>query len=134
MPARVCTRLPAAPPALQELLYQFLQALIASLTALIAFESVPSSRAGSPSPATRPVRALRRGVAPGGAGRLGHALMGCSPGWAVRGGRADVRRGHQREQSGMGWADAVGGKGRLIFLYSYIAWCRAREKRLRSCS
>src|SRR4029453_16044776 len=50
MPARVCTRLPAAPPALQELLYQSLQALIASL-----------SRAGSPSPATRPVRALRRG-------------------------------------------------------------------------
>jgi hypothetical protein len=32
--------------------------------------------------------------------------------------RADARRGHQREQSGMGWADAVGGKGRLIFLYS----------------
>src|SRR4029453_12057032 len=57
MPERVCTRLTAAPPALQELLYQSLQALIASLTALIAFESVPSSRAGSPSPATRPVRA-----------------------------------------------------------------------------
>jgi hypothetical protein len=35
--------------------------------------------------------------------------------------RADVRRGHQREQSGMGWADAVGGKGRLIFLYSRCA-------------
>jgi len=81
---------------------------------------VASSRAGSPSPATRPVRALRRGVAPGGAGRLGHALVGCSPGGAVRGGRADVRRGHQREQSGMGWADAVGGKGRLIFLYSGV--------------
>ena len=77
-----------------------------------------ASRAGSPSPATRPVRALRRGVAPGGAGRLGHALVGCSPGWAARGVRADARRGHQREQSGMGWADAVGGKGRLIFLYS----------------
>ena len=83
----VCTRLSrrpsAAPPALQELLYQSLQALIASLTALIAFESVPSSRpsrAGSPSPATRPVRALRRGGAPGGAGRLGHALVGCAPG------------------------------------------------------
>ena len=55
---------------------------------------------------------LRRGVAPGGAGRLGPTLVGCSPGRAVRGGRADVRRGHQREQSGMGWADAVGGKGR----------------------
>ena len=39
-------------------------------------------------------------------------------GWAARGGRADARRGRQREQSGMGWADAVGGKGRLIFLYS----------------
>jgi hypothetical protein len=38
----------------------------------------------------------------------------------VRGGRADVRRRHQREQSGMGWADAVGGKGRLIFLYSRV--------------
>ena len=73
------------------------------------------SRAGSPSPATRPVRALRRGVAPGGAGRLGHALVGCSPGWAARGVRADARRGHQREQGGRGWADAVGGKGRLIF-------------------
>jgi hypothetical protein len=36
--------------------------------------------------------------------------------------RADARRGHQREQSGMEWADAVGGKGRLIFLYSKIAF------------
>ena len=48
------------------------------------------SRAGSPSPATRPVRALRRGAPrarPGGG----------APGGAVRGGRADVRRGHQRE-------------------------------------
>jgi hypothetical protein len=26
-------------------------------------------------------------------------------------------RGHQREQEGMGWADAGSGKGRLIFLY-----------------
>jgi len=36
------------------------------LQALVAFESVPpssSSRAGSPSPATRPVCALRRGAA-----------------------------------------------------------------------
>jgi hypothetical protein len=39
---------------------------------------------------------------PCGAGRLGHALGGCSPGWAARGVRADARRGHQREQSGMG--------------------------------
>jgi hypothetical protein len=33
--------------------------------------------------------------------------------------RADPRRGQQRagwQQGGMGWADAVGGKGRLIFL------------------
>ena len=37
----------------------------------------------------------------------------------ARGVRADPRRGHQRagwQQGGMGWADAVGGKGRLIFL------------------
>ena len=69
-----------------------------------AAPSPPSrpSRAGSPSPATRPVRALRRGVAPSGAGRLGHALVGCSPGWAARGVRADARRGHQREPRGMG--------------------------------
>jgi hypothetical protein len=92
------------------------------------------SRAGSPSPATRPVRALRRGVAPGGAGRLGHALMGCSPGWAVRGGRADVRRGHQREQSGMGWADAVGGKGRLIFLYSEVMFQHVQHRECRQAS
>ena len=62
----------------------------------------PSSRPSRPSPATRPGRALRRGVAPSGAGRLGHALVGGSPGWAARGGRVDARRGHQREQSGMG--------------------------------
>jgi hypothetical protein len=60
----VCTRLSRRPSAaltaLQELLYQ-------SLHALVAFESVTpsslppssSSRAGCPSPATRPVRALR---------------------------------------------------------------------------
>jgi hypothetical protein len=60
----VCTRLSRCPSAaltaLQELLYQ-------SLQALVAFESVTpsslppssSSRAGCPSPATRPVRALR---------------------------------------------------------------------------
>src|SRR5262245_30928339 len=40
----------------------------------------------------------------------------CGAGWRPVA-RADVRRGHQREQSGRGWADAVGGKGRLIFLY-----------------
>ena len=79
--------------------------------------AAPAAPAARPQP---PVlgRARRCGVVPGGAGRLGHALVGCSPGWAARGVRADARRGHQREQSGMGWADAVGGKGRLIFLYS----------------
>ena len=35
---------------------------------------------------------------------------------AAWGGWADPRRGHQRAQGGRGWADAVGGKGRLIFL------------------
>ena len=45
----------------------------------------------------------------------------------ARGVRADPRRGHQRagwQQGGMGWADAVGGKGRLIFL-SPQAWAPA---------
>ena len=39
----------------------------------------------------------------------------------ARGVRADPRRGPQRagwQQGGMGWADAVDGKGHLIFLYS----------------
>jgi hypothetical protein len=65
-----------------------------SLTALIAFESVPSQ---PPQPRPQPVP----------------SHPSC-PWPAVR---ADARRGHQREQSGMGWADVVGGKGRLIFLY-----------------
>ena len=39
---------------------------------------------------------------PCGAGHLGHAPVGCSPGWAARGGRTDARRGPQREQRGMG--------------------------------
>jgi hypothetical protein len=69
-----------------------------------------------PSHPSCPCPAARGG--PGGAGRLGHALVGYAPGWAARGVRADARRGHQREQGGRGWADAVGGKGRSIFLYS----------------
>src|SRR5712691_1232862 len=82
-PARFCTSFSlhdsaqqepsAAPPALQELLYQSLQAALiafeSSASRLIAFESVlpsssPSSspsRAGCPSPAPRPGRARRRG-------------------------------------------------------------------------
>ena len=67
-----------------------------------------SSRAGCPSPATNPVRALRCGPAASCAGQP-----------LARGVRADARRWHQRagwQQGGMGWADAVGGKGRLIFL------------------
>jgi hypothetical protein len=45
------------------------------------------------------------------ASSAGHPLA-----WGVR---ADPRRGQQRagwQQGGRGWADAVGGKGRLIFL------------------
>src|SRR5262245_50101626 len=80
--------------------------------------SPPAAPAARPQP---PVLSV-----PCGAGCLGHALMGGAPGWAVRGGRADVRRGHRREQSGMGWADGVGGKGRLIFLYSVLGRERHR--------
>jgi hypothetical protein len=62
-----------------------------------------SSRAGCPYPATHPVRALR-----------------CEPAACRRHpALADPRRGQQRagwQQGGRGWADAVGGKGRLIFL------------------
>jgi hypothetical protein len=42
-------------------------------------------------------------------------------------GQADARRGHQGEQSSRGWADAVSGKGRLIFLYSGFAKLRVAE-------
>jgi hypothetical protein len=116
----VCTRLSRRPSAaliaLQELLYQ-------SLHALVAFESVTlsslppssSSRAGCPSPVTRPVRALRcEPVAcrrhPALASRW-RGACGPTPGAGISG------------QGGMGWhgvADAVGGKGRLIFLYSMV--------------
>jgi len=114
----VCTRLSRRPSAaltaLQELLYQ-------SLQALVAFESVPpsslspislppssSSRAGCPSPATRPVRALRCEPAacrrhPALASRW-RGACGPTPGAGISG------------QGGRGWADAVGGKGRLIII------------------
>ena len=61
-----------------------------------------------PVPSHPPVRALRCEPA---ACRRPPAL--------ARGVRADPRRGQQRagwQQGGMGWADAVGRKGRLIFL------------------
>jgi len=65
-----------------------------------------------PSPATHPVRVLRcEPVACRQPPALANPL--------ARGVRADPRRGYQRAgwQLGcMGWADAVGGKGRLIFL------------------
>jgi hypothetical protein len=67
-----------------------------------------SSRAGCLSPATRPVRARRCAPAASSAGQP-----------LAQGVRAAPRRGHQRagwQQGGMGWADAGGGKGRLIFL------------------
>jgi hypothetical protein len=43
----------------------------------------------------------------------------CQSGACARGAaQGRHERGHQREQGGRGWADAGGGKGRLIFLYS----------------
>ena len=42
-------------------------------------------------------------------GASGNALQGM-----CQGEQADPRRGHRREQGGRGWADAGGGKGRLI--------------------
>jgi hypothetical protein len=99
-------------------------ALVFLQTALIAFESVPPAgrprRAAAPSPGPCPAG---RGPATD-AGRGGHAL----PRRAARGMRAAPRRGHQREQGGMGWADAVGGKGRLIFLYSSLCMVRSKGR------
>jgi hypothetical protein len=71
-----------------------------------------SSRAGCPSPATRPVRALRCEPAacrrhPVLASRW-RGACGPTPGAGISG------------QGGMGWADAVGGKGRLNYLYSEL--------------
>ena len=93
-----------------------------------------SSRAGCPSPATRPVRALRCEPAASSAGQP-----------LARGVRAAPRHGQQRarwQQGGLGWADAVGGKGGLIFLstgeglltYALTKgqeFARVRKKRLR---
>ena len=69
-----------------------------------------------PSPSTRHARSAKRwqgrGVAPGSAGSLGHALHPLamrSPGGAALGVRADPRRGHQAA-GGHGGAHAVGGK------------------------
>jgi hypothetical protein len=84
-----------------------------------------ASRAGCPSPATRPVRMLRCEPVASSAGQP-----------LARGGRADPRRGHQRagwQQSGMGWADAVGGKGRLIFLSPQCEYAIASSED-RNCS
>ena len=55
-----------------------------------------------PPPRRQPVPSHPSCPLPCGAGRLGYALVGCSPEWAARGVRADATRGHQREQSGMG--------------------------------
>src|SRR5262245_60407996 len=104
----VCTHLSRRPSAaltaLQELLYQ-------SLHALVAFESVipeqlQPCRLPVPSPLSCPCAAVRAGGLPA-ASSAGQPL--------ARGVRAAPRRGHQRagwQQGGMGWADAVGGKGR----------------------
>jgi Helicase conserved C-terminal domain len=69
-----------------------------------------------PSPSTRHARRAKRwqgrGVAPGSAGSLGHALHPLamrSPGGAALGVRADPRRGHQAA-GGHGGTHAVGGK------------------------
>jgi len=103
---------PSEPPPLRST-YSSTRALYQSLQALVAFESVTpssllpsrSSRAGCPSPATCPVRALRCEPA---------ASSASQP--LARGVRADPGRGQQRagwQQSGMGWADAGGGRSRL---------------------
>jgi hypothetical protein len=86
---------------------------------ITAKRPLPAALAARPQP---PVLSV-----PCGAGHLGHTLVGCSPGWVARGVRADARRRHQREQSGMGWAGAVGGKGRLIFLYPGV-FCASSTK------
>ena len=78
-----------------------------------------SSRAGCPSPVTRPVRALRCEPAacrrhPALASRW-RGACGPTPGAGISG------------QGSMGWADAVGGKGRLIFLSPGGRWQRPCE-------
>ena len=112
-------------PALQELWYQSLQALITPLTALMAFESVlrcpsrgrqPVPRHPScPCPAARGGRPWRGARArPGGVLARGVA----------RGVRADARRGHQREQ---GWQ--VGGRGRWKRPFDFPIPCRQAHVR-----
>ena len=113
----VCTRLSRRPSAaltaLQELLYQ-------SLQVLVAFESVTPEQ--PPPEQLQPCRlpVPSHPSCPCAAVRAGGLLAASSAGQPLaRGVRADPRRGHQRagwQQGGMGWADAVGGKGRLIFL------------------
>jgi hypothetical protein len=75
--------------------------LFRTAEAILAEPLVETSRAGSSSPAIRPVRALRRGVAPGGAGRLGPALMVRAP----RGGRRQARAPAGVEWHGVGGRD-----------------------------
>jgi len=77
-----------------------------------------SSRAGCPSPVTPPVRARRCEPAacrrhPALASRW-RGACGPTPGVGISG------------QGGMGWADAVGGKGRLIFLSPARGTARCR--------
>ena len=82
-------------------------------------EQLQPCRLPVPSHPSCPCAAVRAGGLPA-ASSAGQPL--------ARGVRADPRRGQQRagwQQGGMGWADAVGGKGRLIFLspQRYAAPC-----------
>jgi hypothetical protein len=83
-----------------------------------------SSRAGCPSPATRPVRALRCEPAacrrhPALASRW-RGACGPTPGAG--------RSGQSGSRVAAGWADAVGGKGRLIFLSPGMVGYRHRAR------
>ncbi len=58
-------------------------------------------------------------MTPDGAGSHRHALAGRSPSGAARGGWADPStNGRAVRWHGTRWADAVGAKDRLYFLYS----------------
>ena len=73
-------------------------------------EQLQPCRLPVPSHPSCPCAAVRAGGLP---------AASCAGQPLARGVRADPRRGQQRagwQQGGMGWADAVGGKGRLIFL------------------
>jgi transposase-like protein len=88
-------------------------------------EQLQPCRLPVPSHPSCPCAAVRAGGLPA-ASSAGQPL--------ARGVRADPRRGHQRagwQQGGMGWADAVGGKGRLIFLSPHTSATR-RQTRLAS--